>query len=144
MNHLKKIAVIALSLSAVVGATAMAQSPHGAPAAAPAAPAEEEAATPAADDPELARLMALGGPLYGSNCVPCHGAQGEGGSGPPLAGADLSDVGSVAGQIIHGGHFMPSFSYLTNDQVAAIGTFIRNSWGNEFGILTAEDAYNFR
>jgi mono/diheme cytochrome c family protein len=106
----------------------------GAPA--PAAPGPAAAAPP--DDPALlAALVQEGGPIYRSNCVPCHGQQAEGGAGPALAGDQfLASATAVANQIVNGGAYMPPFGQLSNRQVAAVGTFIRNSFGNSFGIVT--------
>ncbi|MGD9738551.1 MAG: c-type cytochrome [Bauldia sp.] len=114
-----------------------AAAPAGAGAAAPAAGAAEPAAAAAVDVDALVRQ---GGPLYRSNCQACHGANGEGGAGPALAGySRLSATGSVATQIVHGGAYMPAFGQLSDEQIAAIGTYIRNSWGNAFGPMTPAD-----
>ncbi len=39
---------------------------------------------------------------------------------------------------------MPAFGGLTNDQVAEILTFIRNSWGNEASPVTLADVARMR
>lgn len=87
-------------------------------------------------------VMAQGEEIYGDSCVGCHGAEGEGGGGPPLAGAELLSSGrAVAAQILNGNdeHGMPPFmDVLDDDEIAAVGTYIRNSWGNAFGIMVAE------
>ncbi|MGD9507009.1 MAG: cytochrome c [Geminicoccaceae bacterium] len=85
-------------------------------------------------------MVREGEPLYRSNCAACHGAEGQGGAGPALAGyARLEAVGTVATQIVHGGAYMPAFGNLSDDQIAAIATYIRNSWGNSFGPVTPAD-----
>jgi mono/diheme cytochrome c family protein len=96
-----------------------------------------------ADDPALmAALMTEGERAYSQNCSACHGAQGQGVAGPSLIGSEfLASVSAVATQILAGtdpGHdYMPAFAAVLNDrQIASIGTFIRNSWGNAFGIVT--------
>lgn len=43
---------------------------------------------PAAEDTP----QAMGAQLYGQSCAGCHGANGEGGSGPAFAGGDLGEV----------------------------------------------------
>lgn len=93
-------------------------------------------------DPELlAALMEEGEEVYGDQCAGCHGNDGEGAVGPELAGNDFMQFSSsVIGQILagdpeHGG--MPAFaSQLNNRQVSAVGTYIRNAWGNEYGIVS--------
>jgi mono/diheme cytochrome c family protein len=105
-------------------------------------------ATPAApEDPAMvalmAELMAEGAPLYGRNCSGCHGAEGQGqppgqAAAPRLAGSSFvaADMFFVRQVLYGGGAYMPAFSNLTDRQVAAIGTYARNSFGNAFGILT--------
>lgn len=88
-------------------------------------------------DEEFASLMAEGATQYGRNCAACHGAGGEGGAGPRLAGMQaLEDPLWVISTIIQGRthHGMPAFGPMLDDeQIAAIATFVRNSFGNEFG-----------
>lgn len=92
-------------------------------------------------------VMALGGlgiaqdgaALYEQNCAVCHGAEGEGGSGPALANNDnLEEPAYHISRVLNGGAGMPAFAdQLTNEQIAAIATFQRTSWGNDFGEVTA-------
>jgi Cytochrome c, mono- and diheme variants len=84
----------------------------------------------------------LGRSSFSSNCASCHGANGEGDAGPSLVGnALLAKVNVVTETIIHGYSYMPPFGdVLTDAQVAAIATYIRNSWGNEYGFVSPEDA----
>ncbi|MBF0679534.1 MAG: PQQ-dependent sugar dehydrogenase [Devosia sp.] len=114
------------------------------PATAPAetAPAPEAAAPEAAGEVDLAALIAAGQPEYVSNCSACHGVNGEGGAGAVLAGdANLADAAFVASTIIHGMGYMPPIGAdLSDEVVAQIGSYIRNSWGNDFGPVTPADA----
>jgi PQQ-dependent dehydrogenase (s-GDH family) len=114
------------------------------PAAAPAetTPAPEAAAPEAAGEVDLAALIAAGQPEYVSNCSACHGVNGEGGAGAVLAGdANLADAAFVASTIIHGMGYMPPIGAdLSDEVVAQIGSYIRNSWGNDFGPVTPADA----
>lgn len=99
----------------------------------PAQPAQADA---------IAKLKAEGEPLYGRYCVGCHGVAGAGGVGPKLAGAPsiLKDPKAVISQVLGGGAQMPGFSTAMNDkEVAALITFVRNSWGNAFGLTTEEE-----
>lgn len=98
------------------------------------------------DAAAIAALMDDGADIYNSNCVGCHGAEGEGGEGPRLAEYErLQFISATVGQIIEGGAYMPAFGgRLDDDEVAAVATYIRNAWGNEFGLVTAENVAAYR
>jgi mono/diheme cytochrome c family protein len=51
--------------------------------------------------------------------------------GSPIVGL----VGAVVNQILIGAeeHGMPPFARLGDQDIASIATFVRNSWGNDFG-----------
>jgi mono/diheme cytochrome c family protein len=109
-------------------------------AAAPAAaPADAAAPALANDDASLQLLIEEGGPLYDVNCAACHGSMGEGGAGPSLINsAVVRSRSAVTYQILFGAtdHGMPPFAPVLNDhEIAAVATYIRNSWNNEFGII---------
>lgn len=102
---------------------------------------------PELDEDVFAQLMTEGERAFRNNCVVCHGAEGQGAIGPRLAGN--SNVGGTAflvQRIIIGfpDHGMPPFRHLSDEQIAAISTFVRNSWGNEFGAVTPEEVGNLR
>lgn len=106
-------------------------------AAAPATPAP----APAAPDPAvlMAALMSEGQLNYTRNCQGCHGDQGQGGAGEPLVHSPVVQrAGGTINQILQGSpaHGMPPFDRLSDREVAGIATFIRNSWGNDYGIVT--------
>jgi mono/diheme cytochrome c family protein len=64
-----------------------------------------------------------GAALYKAKCAGCHGAAGEGKSGPAIKGkANVSDVLTKGG--LKGIHTKPMAS-LTPDQVSAIATFLK-------------------
>ncbi|MGD9740944.1 MAG: cytochrome c [Bauldia sp.] len=95
-------------------------------------------AAAAAVDPAV---MAAGQPLYQRNCQACHGDQGQGGAGERLVGSPIvGTVGGIINQILVGSveHGMPPFDRLPDDEIAAIATFVRNSWGNAFGPITPD------
>lgn len=112
----------------------------------PAGSAAERRATPAGG-----ASRQRGEKLYGQYCVQCHQAKGEGKdqAWPPLAGnisvTAPSPLNAIR-MVLEGGfasataanpqpHGMPPFGQVLNDNdVAALVTYIRNSWGN-----TAED-----
>ena len=101
-------------------------------------------------------LMARGEEVYGQICAACHQANGLGVAGafPPLAGAgDYYGTGEnqayiiinglageieVLGQKYNGA--MPAQGNVLSDYaVAAVGTYVRNSWGNDDGMVTEDD-----
>jgi mono/diheme cytochrome c family protein len=106
----------------------------------PGAGAVAAAATPAVVD-----SLVLGKRAY-ANCQACHQADGQGipGTYPPLAGSEWA-LGSaetlvrivlsgLQGQLVVKGvsynQLMPGWSRLSDEQIAAVLTYIRNSWGN--------------
>jgi len=87
-----------------------------------------------------------GAALYQQHCAVCHGDQGQGLVGPNLAGnQNLADTERMVRQILNGGQQMPPFAGVLNDeQVAAVATHERASWGNEFGLVEAEQVAALR
>jgi mono/diheme cytochrome c family protein len=130
-----------LMLQGFVGALALVGS-YGIAAAAD-VKADTGAVVQLAQAADLATLKREGGPLFTGNCAVCHGQQGEGGMGPKLVGYEfLKSSPAVIAQIFNGmeEHGMPPFrDQLKDRQIAAIATFIRNSWGNSFGIVTPDE-----
>lgn len=114
-------------------------------------PAPEPEPEPAAEVDEAAQIAALveeGESVYGNSCAGCHGADGGGGAGPTLAGDTfLRSARATVGQILAGNpdRGMPAFAgALDNDEIAALATYIRNSWGNEYGIVEAATVELYR
>jgi cytochrome c oxidase subunit 2 len=92
-------------------------------------------------------VMTAGEAVYTANCAPCHQATGRGeGAAPPLAGnSRLRDEKLVIGQILMGGEYMPAFGFQLSDaQIAAVATYIRNSWDNKHGPVAAEQVKAMR
>ncbi len=87
-------------------------------------------------------LMAAGAKVFSSTCAACHGAEGQGAFGTKLEGFDrLANAPALLSTIIHGLNSMPALGGQFNDeQVAAVATYVRNSWGNSFGGVSAEQA----
>jgi mono/diheme cytochrome c family protein len=115
------------------------------------------AARPAPDP----AVMNAGKAVYDKSCASCHGAQGKGEAGlyPALAGgagpnapqgigvAHIVLVGNLPGPhtFIQSPDPMPGFAAkLTDDQVAAVATYVRNSWGNKAGAVQAKDVAKLR
>lgn len=103
-------------------------------------------AQPADDAAAIEAAMDDGAAVYEGNCAVCHGDDGEGGEGPRLVGYErLEFVSATVGQIIEGGAYMPPFGPRLDDaEIAAVATYIRNSWGNEFGLVTEEQVGAYR
>jgi predicted lipoprotein with Yx(FWY)xxD motif len=109
---------------------------------------EEEASEEAAgsrgeemDAMAMASLMGQGKSVYDTHCAACHGRSGEGVRAPALAdNARLGNTERMIGQILRGGSHMPGFgAVLDNEQVAAVMTYISNSWGNDLPPVTEEE-----
>jgi mono/diheme cytochrome c family protein len=90
--------------------------------------------------------MVAGGAIYADECSACHGPEGKGVPYlfPSLAGSPnvrSADPASLIRVLIEGarsvataseptGPGMPSFAWkLSDDQAAAVLTYIRNAWG---------------
>ena len=112
------------------------ESARGASAATKAAPPEPEPA-----------VMARGAEVYRNRCADCHGSQGQGAAGayPPLAGNRRimrASAANVLRVIVDGGfapatggnprpYGMPPFGQALSDaDLAAVATYVRNAWGN--------------
>ena len=81
-----------------------------------------------------------------ARCFACHGEYGFGGVGPRFRQNHFLAMGDyVVGQILLGRDVMPSFANALDDkQVAAVATYIRNSWGNQFGQVNPDDVSKVR
>jgi mono/diheme cytochrome c family protein len=108
-----------------------------------------------------ATVMEIGGKIYASQCVQCHQARGEGvyPAWPPLA-ANVSVTAPEAINaikvVLDGGfspstagnpqpHGMPPFGQALKDQeIAAVVSYIRNSWGNRAGAVSLSDVRRVR
>ncbi|WP_460412772.1 c-type cytochrome [Thermus oshimai] len=104
-------------------------------------PSTDQQPAGAQTDALLAQLLNEGQAVYSRICVACHGPEGQGGTGVRLAGnTNLRNARYVAGVIVGGGQIMPSFgSTLSDREIAAVATYVRNSFGNQFGVVTEED-----
>jgi mono/diheme cytochrome c family protein len=126
-------------------------------------PGGDVAAVDAATDPDAVvdpEVMALGQAQY-LVCAACHGQNGEGGpAGPPLAGSEwvsgpvsnliriqlrgLTGPITVAGVQYEFPAGMMAMAYQTDEQVAAVLTFIRNSFGHQAPPVTPEQVSALR
>jgi mono/diheme cytochrome c family protein len=74
-----------------------------------------------------------------ANCSACHGGLGYGGAGPRFRNDKLLSADTyVVGQILMGRGIMPAFKdRLSDEEIAAVATYIRTSWGNDFGPVSS-------
>jgi mono/diheme cytochrome c family protein len=101
-------------------------------------------------------IMNTGGKIYADECAGCHISNGTGVAGlfPALDGSSVvQQIGptSLLHVVLRGtrgaatqeaptGAAMPQFGWLLNDdQVAAVLTYIRNSWGNAAPAVSASE-----
>lgn len=111
--------------------------------------------------PEDERMLQLGAALYEKHCVECHKASGAGEPPhfPALAGnraVVLNQPTNAIRAVLHGGFppstqgnprpfGMPPFGAVLSDQeVAALLSFIRNSWGNQASMVSSEQVNRLR
>ena len=75
-----------------------------------------------------------------NGCFACHGELGYGGAGPGFRGDKMLAADDyVVGRILLGGGIMPPFGgKLSDAEIASVGTYIRNNWGNQFGAISPE------
>lgn len=122
------------------------------------------------DPPAPPRLLTLGARVYEQRCAQCHGDQGEGAwaqgtpldgpwAFPPLAGnravTQASPVNLVR-WVLDGGYGpstaahpqpwgMPPFrSALTDEEIAAVTSFVRQAWGHQAGGVDAVQVQRLR
>lgn len=106
-------------------------------------------------------IVAAGEAIYLDNCSACHVANGSGVPRffAPLAGSgkvNNKDATTVIRVILEGASAvptkmhpssltMPAFNWkLTDDQIAAVATYVRSSWGNAAPAVSAGDVADLR
>jgi mono/diheme cytochrome c family protein len=110
-------------------------------------------------------VMQAGRQLYGHHCADCHGADGRGTSVagnpayPPLAGngaLTMPDPVNAIRIVLNGGFppatggnprpfgMPPHSPQLDDAEVAAVVTYVRNSWGNAAPAVTAPEVNRWR
>lgn len=125
--------------------------------------AQDEAEPPSETLPssEASLLVSLGKTVYDGQCSSCHGLNGEGKPPhyPPLAANQSIQMESAVNPIrmvLNGGYppgteknpmpyGMPPFAVtLSDNEVAAVVTYIRTAWGNRGTAVSAADANKLR
>lgn len=102
-------------------------------------------------EPNLEESIELGEEIYQGYCLACHMSEGEGipGAFPPLAKSDylMADKTRSIQQVMHGSEgemvvngetyngMMPP-QPLSDEEIAHVLNFVRNSWGNEGEVVT--------
>lgn len=116
---------------------------------------------PPAFEPARGEQLALGEKVYQQNCVDCHGAQGQGAPSayPALAGNRAVTQAQWANPVLAvlGGGFapatadnpqpfgMPPYRTLLSDaEIAAVVTHLRQSWGNRASAVLQQDVQRLR
>lgn len=124
-----------------------------------------EATTPAELKPAPPAQLDLGRQVYAKHCADCHGDQGQGRridgqpAYPPLAGnrAVTLDAPQNLLQTLADGGYAPTTAahprpygmppwrqVLSEEEMAAVATVIRQSWGNQAPAVTAQDVLRLR
>jgi nitrite reductase (NO-forming)/hydroxylamine reductase len=122
--------------------------------------AEMASARAAAAEKIDPKKMAKGEELYKANCAACHQPNGQGlpGAFPPLAGSDYfkADINRALDATVRGltgeitvnrqkyDSAMPAMSFLKDDELAAILTYVLNSWDNPGGNITTKQVNAYR
>lgn len=123
--------------------------------------ATPDSSPPSTTMQESSLLLRLGQTIYADKCASCHGAKGLGKLPhyPPLAGNQSIQMASAVNPIrmvLNGGyppgtagnpmpHGMPPFAQsLSDDEVAAVVTYIRVAWGNHGTAVSAKEANALR
>jgi len=89
-----------------------------------------------------ANAQDAGEAIFLENCAICHQDNGVGDppTFPALAGnANLGDLGLVVTNVHQGQGNMPPFPDLAADEVAAVASYVRTSWGNAFGAVSQDE-----
>ncbi len=122
---------------------------------------DAQGAVPAPSEPGPSAGDPHGAKLYTDHCASCHGDRGEGVAGayPPLAGnraVTMAVPANLVRIVLEGGfspatagnprpYGMPPFEQdFSNDDVAAVLTHLRSSWGNRAEAVTPVDVNRYR
>lgn len=141
MLNFKKLSVACLLMSAASVLFAQQHKPVAHKKAAPASP--------------LKAAMLRGKAVYAKTCITCHQADGGGlgNMNPPLIKTEyvLGDKARMIHIVLNGfkedveidgqtyQNTMPAQSYLKDDEIADVLTYVRNSFGNKASMVKAAD-----
>jgi len=88
--------------------------------------------------------MAEGDNIAEKTCKLCHGQEGQGMVGLPLRQNVENARGVVRVVILGNGDMPPIGSKFSDRELPAVVTYVRNSWGNKYGLVTEEQVGKFR
>ena len=98
---------------------------------------KETAPKPVVVDPAIVANISkeyptVGKAVFAANCAGCHGAEGQGGLGPKLAGNEkiTKDPVYLHTTIVKGKGGMPAQTQLKDNEVYAVANFVLHNWGN--------------
>ena len=104
-----------------------------------------EGDTASGEDAQFEALMNEGAGVFYTICAGCHGVNGDESRASHVVllanNSRLENQRLVLRRVIHGSGYMPGFGATLSDrEVAAVATYVRNSFGNEYGIVGEEAA----
>jgi mono/diheme cytochrome c family protein len=123
--------------------------------------AQQPAAANAPLRADVNQMFSEGRRIYGAQCAVCHGSEGRGKLPhyPPLANNQSITMTSAVNpvrMVLNGGYppgtrknpapyGMPPFAHeLSDGEIAAVVTYIRNAWGNRAGAVGTRDVNTLR
>ena len=106
--------------------------------------------------PSQASTSDDGEQIYMTRCMSCHQTDGKGIAGvfPPLDGTDwvVGDKGrliritldgmmgeTTVQEVVYSGAMPPWKSFLNDEEIAAVLTYVRNAWSNEASAVTPQE-----
>jgi glucose/arabinose dehydrogenase/cytochrome c553 len=108
-----------------------------------------------AEEESVPEELLAGKRVYDAYCTACHMSNGKGVSGmnPPLAGSEwvLGEKSRIINVVLHGlsdpveingetyQNIMASHAFLSDQQIADVLTYVRQSFGNDAGKVTKEE-----
>ncbi|HEY9900034.1 MAG TPA: cytochrome c [Pantanalinema sp.] len=126
----------------------------------PAPEAQQASPTTQGGAVDEAALAKKGEQVYATNCASCHQANGEGMAGvfPPIAGGEIPNgdptahinvvlkgkSGPIKVKGVDYNGAMPPLAQLSDEEIAAVVTFERTSWGNKGGAVTPDQVKALR
>jgi mono/diheme cytochrome c family protein len=107
---------------------------------------------PTPPDDDVADLLGHGQEIYEVECMACHGPEGAGAESSGFRIPFLNQNGLVVADnpdptisvLMTGRGGMPRFSGLSDEEVAAVVSYIRNAWDNEADPVNADQVTSVR
>lgn len=111
-------------------------------------PAKERNGSSWKSKPALVQETQNGAGLYQRYCASCHKPDGKGVPDifPSLVRSDkvTGEISALLQLVLNGKEQMPSFAFLSDDELAAVLSYIRQSWSNESSDITSTYIRKFR